>query len=45
MTSFRITLTDIPEKLDVPNLKVTNVEREKNIPVQQLNKQCGFKSH
>ena len=42
---FRITLTDIPEKLDVPNLKVTNVQREKNISVKQLNKQCGFKSH
>jgi hypothetical protein len=42
---FKITLTDIPEKLDVPNINVTNVERKKNLSDQQLNKHCGFKSH
>ena len=42
---FRITLTDIPEKLDVPNINVTKVERKKNLSEQQLIKQCGFKSH
>ena len=42
---FRITLTDIPEKLDVPNINVTHVERKKNLSDQQLNKHCGFKSH
>ena len=42
---FKITLTDIPEKLDVPNINVTHVERKKNLSDQQLNKQCGFKSH
>jgi hypothetical protein len=42
---FKITLTDIPEKLDVPNINVTNVERKKKLSDQQLNKHCGFKSH
>ncbi|PEK39205.1 hypothetical protein CN586_29055 [Bacillus toyonensis] len=42
---FRITLTDIPEKLDVPNINVTHVERKKNLSEQQLNKHCGFKLH
>ena len=40
---FRITLTDIPENLEVPNLHVTNVERKKDISIQQVNAQCGFK--
>lgn len=40
---YKITLTDIPENLDVPNLKVTNVERVKNLSEQQLKIHCGFK--
>lgn len=37
---FRVVLTDTPEGVDV-----INVEREENLSIQQLNKQCGFKSH
>lgn len=42
---FKITLTDIPEKLDVPNINVKNVEHKKDLSVQQVNKHCGYKSH
>ena len=42
---FKITLTDMPETLDVPNINVINVERKNNLSDQQLNKHCGFKSH
>lgn len=39
---FRITLTDIPDNIDFLNIKVTNVERIKNISDQQFNKHCGL---
>ena len=42
---FKITLTDMPETLDVPNINVIHVERKNNLSDQQLTNHCGFKSH
>lgn len=38
---IRVTLTDTPPE----GIDVTNVEREENLSIQQLNKHCGFNNN